>query len=575
MAEYTGIFTGLSSAADQNATNNGSSTSPDTGSITTTNANDMLLGLLAQVIQSNGSDPVFTDTNLAEQWATHDFSFPNAHRLTLGLFEKSVGSTSTYNDTASSSVNSTWTGAISGWKDAHNTGATDPGTGADGGGGLAWNNPGNITANDGSYADCAISPSGTSNYLKATNFGFALGGGDTVDGVLVTIKTKSAIGGSTESSVKLIGVSGSSDKAAGATIPATDTFFNHGGSKDLWSATITPSDVNASTFGVEFASSNANFFTETTYVDSIKITVYFTVGGSTLSGAASLAGTGTLAAAGVVTKNASASRTGTGTLSATGKTTHNATVSLHGTGTLSADPRQTHQASASLHGIGTLGATGKTTHNAHASLHGVGTVSAVGLRIKNFRASLHGIGTVAATGKTTHPGSASLHGVGTLGAVTGTTRNAHASLNGAGTLAAAGLTTRNVFASLVGTGTLVAHELLTHNATASLHGVGTVAALQALTLGGQTSLHGTGTLAATGKTTHQATASLHGTGTLMGIGKTTHQATASLHGVGTVSADATRYPPSTLNDVGWKVVPYFDTDLQVYPYFSAFFESNG
>jgi hypothetical protein len=66
-------------------------------------------------------------------------------------------------------------------------GPTIAGTGADGGGvNVAWVNPGNITANDGSFATAALNAS-FSNELKATNFNFAIPAGATIISVQVDI----------------------------------------------------------------------------------------------------------------------------------------------------------------------------------------------------------------------------------------------------------------------------------------------------------------------------------------------------------------------------------------------------
>jgi hypothetical protein len=67
-------------------------------------------------------------------------------------------------------------------------GPTIAGTGADGGGAVAWSNPGNITANDTTYAVAAVNNAApTSNELLATNFGFALPAGAVVSSVQVDV----------------------------------------------------------------------------------------------------------------------------------------------------------------------------------------------------------------------------------------------------------------------------------------------------------------------------------------------------------------------------------------------------
>jgi hypothetical protein len=60
-----------------------------------------------------------------------------------------------------------------------------------------------------------------------------------------------------ESSIKLVkadSVVGTS-ASTGATLPATDTTVEYGGSADLWGTTWTPAEINAATFGVAFSGS--------------------------------------------------------------------------------------------------------------------------------------------------------------------------------------------------------------------------------------------------------------------------------------------------------------------------------
>ena len=57
------------------------------------------------------------------------------------------------------------------------------GASATGVGTVVWTNPGYITAADTSYATCALSSSAQSNYLWATNFGFAIPAGNVINGI--------------------------------------------------------------------------------------------------------------------------------------------------------------------------------------------------------------------------------------------------------------------------------------------------------------------------------------------------------------------------------------------------------
>ena len=77
---------------------------------------------------------------------------------------------------------------------ALDTGAISPGTTADDSavGTIVWTNPNNSKVSDNVYAivtnaNCGIP---TSHYLKATNFGFSIPAGATINGIVVEIEKK-------------------------------------------------------------------------------------------------------------------------------------------------------------------------------------------------------------------------------------------------------------------------------------------------------------------------------------------------------------------------------------------------
>lgn len=168
-------------------------------------------------------------------------------------------------------------------------GPNSGGTFADGGEvvGLQWTNPGNAAASDNSYATKICSTSGSSsNTLQATNFGFSIPSGATINGITVEIERKSNRGSPTlvDASVKLIkgGTVSGTDKASASTWPTADAYATYGSSSDLWGLTLTDSDVNASNFGVSLRvkqSPTGGKLTATANVDHIRITVTYTGGG--------------------------------------------------------------------------------------------------------------------------------------------------------------------------------------------------------------------------------------------------------------------------------------------------------
>lgn len=138
-------------------------------------------------------------------------------------------------------------------------GPTICGTGSNSafGGGTAWTNPSNCTADDATVAKAILPGAGTSDYLEATNFGFSIPAGATIDGIefLIQGREKTTSDDINDNEVKVIkgGVRGTENKAAAGEWPTTFTDRTYGGSADLWSESWTYSDINASDFGVAFA----------------------------------------------------------------------------------------------------------------------------------------------------------------------------------------------------------------------------------------------------------------------------------------------------------------------------------
>lgn len=160
------------------------------------------------------------------------------------------------------------------------------------GGTVAWSTPGNVFASDNAYA--AASTTSTDQVrtynIKATGFGFTIPSDATIEGIVVEIERK-ASGSSTgtvrDASVRLYkaGVLTGADRAATATAwPTADAYKSYGGATDLWGTTWTPADINAAGFGVGLAATLlANGpLTVTAYVDHIRVTVYYSAGGSTI-----------------------------------------------------------------------------------------------------------------------------------------------------------------------------------------------------------------------------------------------------------------------------------------------------
>jgi hypothetical protein len=160
-------------------------------------------------------------------------------------------------------------------------GPNGTGTGADDNsiGTVSWSNPGNVTAEDGSDASAG---QGTSHYLKATNFGFSIPSGSSVDGITVEVKKRAdaGVGPVTDNAARIVkgGTIGSTDRSQGGNWPTSDTYATYGGSSDLWGESWSASDINASNFG--FALSASVGTSSIANIDYVRVTVKYSAGSS-------------------------------------------------------------------------------------------------------------------------------------------------------------------------------------------------------------------------------------------------------------------------------------------------------
>lgn len=151
---------------------------------------------------------------------------------------------------------------------------------------IAWSNPDNAKLSDEVYValDSGVA---AGNYLKATNFGFSIPTGATINGILVEIKKygykSNALSHLTDNVIEIVksdGTIGSTNRADTTTEwPATDpgTYFSYGSSSDLWGETWDSAKINSANFGVVLQVLRdywaGNIYA---YVDHIQVTVYYT-----------------------------------------------------------------------------------------------------------------------------------------------------------------------------------------------------------------------------------------------------------------------------------------------------------
>lgn len=159
---------------------------------------------------------------------------------------------------------------------------------------VAWTNPSNAASSNNSYAETGtLFAASTTNYLKATNFGFAIPSGATIDGIAVDVEMMIKFAGADirDQAVRIVkgGTIGATDKSrAGVDWPSADAYITYGSSSDLWGESWTDSDINSSNFGFAIRGIYIGAKTAVGQIDHIRITVtYTTAGGITYNQTAS------------------------------------------------------------------------------------------------------------------------------------------------------------------------------------------------------------------------------------------------------------------------------------------------
>jgi hypothetical protein len=152
----------------------------------------------------------------------------------------------------------------------------------------AWQNPDNVKADDGAGSgwttDNSFDNPDKSYVLRCTNFGFAVPAGATIDGILVTLEWRDTTGIYDPIEDILIQLTKDGASRVGNNLaeygnPTYSWSTTTRGAVDaLWGTKWTPSEVNASTFGVHLAvaplGTNGHYL-----VDYVGLTIYYTEGG--------------------------------------------------------------------------------------------------------------------------------------------------------------------------------------------------------------------------------------------------------------------------------------------------------
>ncbi len=168
-------------------------------------------------------------------------------------------------------------------------------------GSKAWGTTNNIKLDDGTPCNSAGQSSVTvvyTYYMKATNFGFSVPSGATINGVTVTWQTARARSDGTAKDYvcKLVkgGAISGDNKAVGTDLTTSYVDYSYGGSSNLWGLSLSDSDINASNFGAvisyEYSGNGTN--NQIIRVDYMTITVTYTEAAVTLKQSRALLGVG-------------------------------------------------------------------------------------------------------------------------------------------------------------------------------------------------------------------------------------------------------------------------------------------
>ncbi|MBA7678065.1 hypothetical protein ES703_86336 [subsurface metagenome] len=142
-----------------------------------------------------------------------------------------------------------------------------------------WANVNNAKISNNVYSTSYITALAYTHYLKATNFGFSIPAGSTIDGIVVGIEYKANNPYVMDNVISLVvgGAVSGDNKKSFFSWPSSDLYRNYGASIDTWGLTLTAADINAADFGMVVQAYSTNRYIDSiASVDHIRITVYYT-----------------------------------------------------------------------------------------------------------------------------------------------------------------------------------------------------------------------------------------------------------------------------------------------------------
>lgn len=148
---------------------------------------------------------------------------------------------------------------------------------------VAWVDPSYITTTDTNNTTATLYGSATSNYLRASNFNFAIPTGQKITGIILVVKGKKASSSGTrnikDNIIKIVNASGvvvGDDKADKTTKwPTTAGEFTYGSSSDNWGLNLLSADVNDTDFGVAISTVGAGPGSPVAYIESVTLQLFY------------------------------------------------------------------------------------------------------------------------------------------------------------------------------------------------------------------------------------------------------------------------------------------------------------
>lgn len=153
---------------------------------------------------------------------------------------------------------------------------------------VAWNNPGNASTSNNSYAQASqllsLFATANTNYLVVQGLGFTIPVAATICGISVSVERSAgglSLGGAVKDAEVRIIKNGSItgiNHANAASWPGTDAIATYGSSSDVWGVSWTPADINAGNFGIMIAASLSAGLVSVSMsarIDHVSVTVYY------------------------------------------------------------------------------------------------------------------------------------------------------------------------------------------------------------------------------------------------------------------------------------------------------------